>query len=461
MPKEVAQKDRPYSKKGFIAIDLDGTALVQKFDKNKFYGLTHNRSDLRKSLINYMKIAQDVGYDIVILTARPELVEKVFLEPLEGTVGTKSTRSIVAALKEKYIHISEIIRASAKNFQEGLKGDPMAGIVERYRKNGAPNAEGILFDDQLKQIHDVRKKQDKHLFAYDINSPKDIKKFVAKIGKPMPENSSEKISEIQKNIDELREKIKTINNTNYKQEIRVFNKVLDDLTFRLKESEECHYEPEVDWVDKTTKNVSYLINKLSAQKQDQITHKDISNVSKAILGTTNHNEFVPNTKCERTIKNCLVYMERLPILANIKTQCKTYRTHLKDVIKKSSHSQDESIKKAQSKLKIVDCLLEKLENENPTVALEQFTVTFKQNETTLRISRTGSEFANTIRSLLSKIPLLGQLFKTDGEKLSDAIKYKETDYKNTKHYKRELNILSKEDIPGNSSEKDHLNPKKF
>ena len=39
------------SKKGFIAIDLDGTALVQKIDKNKWYGVTHNRSDLRKSLV--------------------------------------------------------------------------------------------------------------------------------------------------------------------------------------------------------------------------------------------------------------------------------------------------------------------------------------------------------------------------------------------------------------------------
>lgn len=47
------------SKKGFVAIDIDGTALVEKIDKNFGYGLMNDQSHVRQTLIQYIRAAQE------------------------------------------------------------------------------------------------------------------------------------------------------------------------------------------------------------------------------------------------------------------------------------------------------------------------------------------------------------------------------------------------------------------
>lgn len=442
LAKENALDVKTYSKKGFVAIDLDGTALVQKFDKNKWHGLRNKRSDLRKQLINHMKTAQDQGYDIVIMTARPEFVEKFILEPGRNRLGTKPTQDIVDQLKEQGINIKEIIRAQPKGLKEGLKGEPMVETLKRYQNNNAPDAIGILFDDQLKQIKDVKNKQDQNLIAYDINSPKDSAKFMEKMrtknGNNLDENNSQLTNETYDKLNNLSTELNKINNDNYQQDKKVLKKVLKDLAARQKEAFECKYTPEIDWVNKAIRNLEFLITKLSSQ--DPITHKNISQISKKIFGQSNPSTFIPNTKCERTIRSCLLYLERLPILADIKQECGIYREHLKKVVKRSK-SEDESSAKAKNKLEIVDDLLQKLNNPNSTKALEQFNQAFKEKEEILKTSRTGSEFVKKICSFLSKIPFLRQLFKTEGEKLSDRINSNSQNYCKTKHYERVLDVI--------------------
>ena len=434
------------SKKGFIAIDLDGTALVQKFDKNKWYGLTHSRSDLRDSLIEYMKMAQKNGYDIIVLTARTEQVETLLLEPGRNWLGTKPTKDILSFLDGKGIKIGEIIRAPLKGFKEGLKGDPMQQTLQRYRDNGATEAKGILFDDQLKQIKDVRAKGDANLIAYDINSAKDAKKYrdqmIPHYSETTVSNFKEASSTTQSKIDALLNDVKAIDRNIYKQEARIIEKILNDLTTRLKETEQCRYQPEVDWVKNAVEGIDLLTKKLATKMK--ISHEDITNVSKKIFGTSDYAAFVPNTKCERTIRNLLVYMSRLPLVEEIRVKCEEYKAHLEHVVHSNNLSPGEPMKKVQKKLGVINKLLNALKIENPTSALEQFQEEFKANENTLKISRTGSDFVNAIRVFLAKIPLLGSLLKNEGEKLTAAISDKGTAYSTTKHYRRELEQLKSE-----------------
>lgn len=426
-----------YSAKGFIAIDLDGTALVQKFDKNKLYGFLHKRSDLRRSLIQYCHIAQNAGYDVVIITARTKLIDQLLLVPGRNKLGTKPTQDIINEFQNHGIHITQVIRAQAKGLKEGLKGECMLHLLEQYKSNGAPDAEGILFDDQLKQIRDVKKIRNQRLIAYDINSYKDRTKFTQKMHQS-PVELAETQSEFSLKITALRAKIHFIPTQIYPQEKLVLYKILNDLMTRLKESEECGYQPEVDWVKRAVDGIQLLVNKL-ASPAPSFKHDFISQLSKLMLGNAILSDVIPNTKCERTIKSLLIYMTRLHYLADIKSKCTDYQLYLNNLITQTDFDSP-AIKKARLKIKALDKLINLLENtKNPTKALALFDIAFKANESLIRTFRTGNEFANAIRSFLAKIPIIGYLFQSEGGRLLDTIKQTQSAYSffQKNHYQKE------------------------
>lgn len=433
---------RTYASKGFVAIDLDGTALVQKFDKNKLYGFMNSRSDLRLSLVQYCQMAQNAGYDVVIITARPELIERLLLEPGRNKLGTKPTTDIIAEFQKHGVTITQVIRAYPKSLKEGLKGEHMASLLEEYKANGAMDAEGILFDDQLKQIKDVKKTRNQRLIAYDINSYKDRSRFTRKM-QNVPLALTETNSELSAKINAIRTKISSISASVYPREKKALNKILNDLMTRLKEAEECSYQPEIDWVKNATDGVHLLVDKLVDPAQ-KISYEFITQLSKSMLGEANPAHFEPNTKCERTIKHLLVYMTRLQYLTDIKNKCSEYQLYLKSVLLHAGSEETSAIKKAKEKLDVINGLIDVLERtKNPTNALVLFNKVFKANEALLRTSRTGTEFANAICSFLAKIPIVGYLFKTEGGRLADAINYTHSSYTfyRMKHYQKEAEVM--------------------
>ena len=426
-------------KKGFIAIDLDGTALVQKFDKNKWYGLTHSRSDLRQSLVEYMSLAQEEGYDIVILTARPQIVEPI----LSMGVGTKSTEQIVSELADQGINVAQIVRASPKGLKEGLKGDSMEEMLSKYkRENNNDDAIGILFDDQLKQVKDVRKKGDSNLIAYDINSVKDLTKYCERMGREYVKTEAyiakNNGSVIQESIDLFLKGVEKMDESRYPQEVYVLSKIGRDLEARLKESEKCEYQPEIDWVKKAVESLGSLTNKLI--NGEKISYGDIENASQKVLEKSDPSAGTPNTKCERTIRSCLIYMNRLPVLEDIQAKCEGYKSHLNSVYANSG----EPGGKTEQKLKIIDTLLEKLGNNNPTLALEEFQKEFEKKADELKtlrdVSGSFKSFIEVIRLCLAKVPVFGELFKVEEEKLVDAVNAKSnsTNHADTERRKQEL-----------------------
>ena len=201
------------SRKGFIAIDLDGTALVQKIDKNFLYGLTDQQSHVRQTLIQYVGLAQAAGYDIVVLTARPEFVESS-IKSGRDRIGTKPTDDIVDILDQYGIKINSIARATT-----GLKGAKMQELMAAYKEHGADDAIGILFDDQLKQINDVALKNNPKLHAYDINSPKDLIDYLESVApefdKTSPLHPEEIIRRVQANSSVLIQLNTTVEKTDF------------------------------------------------------------------------------------------------------------------------------------------------------------------------------------------------------------------------------------------------------
>lgn len=434
----MADDDVPRSKKGFIAIDLDGTTLIQKFDKNKWFGVTHNRSDLRESLIKLIKIAQFNGYDVVIVTARPTFVETFILNPGKNWLGTKSTDEILSLLDERGIKIKEVYRVESRGIKEGLKGKSMQMILQKYRDNGATEAVGILFDDQLKQIKDVRAIGEPNLIAFDINSVKDAKKIRDRIMPNLSENSVSNINEAHGTLNEIHRLLtipNTLDKSIYSQESYIIDKISHDLALRLEEARHGEYQPEIDWVKNAVNGINLLTKKLAFNQT--ISYEDITQASKKIFGSANYTAVMPSTKCERTIRNFLVYMTRLPIKEDLKTRCEEYKVHLENELISNKFFLEPS-EQIQRKLNVIDRLLTTLQVNNPTHALEQFQKLFQDNEAILKTSGNNNNFVNTIRSLLSKIPLLGDLFKYEDEKLTEVICKTNSAYSYTKHHIREL-----------------------
>ncbi len=437
----ITRSKTQYSKKGFVAIDIDGTTLVQKFDKNTLYGLTHSRSDLRKSLIEYCRMAKEEGYDIHILTARPELVEQLLLTPYKNTIGTKPTADIIQELKHQDIHIKSVVRVSPKLFKEGLKGPAMAELLKKYQTHGAKNAIGILFDDQLKQIKSVKALNNRQLFAYDINSNKDRNRFIKRMNYVGQETTLEGNSPVLANLRMMQEQIRQINKGLYPQEAQIFNKIVADLMVRLEEAERCSYEPEIYWVSNAALNLNLLIEKLITNPHT-ISKEYLSTICKSIFKTS-LDKVNPGTKCERTIHNVLIYMTRLQCLQDLKTRCLSYHAHLEKELQypnESFFSPTASTERAAEKKLIVDKLLRILEQQNPTKALIEFDNCFKHHLPTLKLFRTANSFIKSIQTILEKIPLIGRLFQSEGGKLAHAIDLNDQQqmFKNKHHYQKAL-----------------------
>lgn len=251
----------PLSKKGFIAIDIDGTMLVEKMDHNIVYGLLDKDSHIRQTIAWLIELATSQGYDLYILTARPKLAEQLLSVPgkflpealrPETYVGTKLSNEIITLLGIDQVKIKEV-----KHDSNGLKGDTMQAMLAEYGED----AQGILFEDQLRQINDVMILQDPRLMAFDINHPshlltyqlnfceniqqemlaKDPFSMVGEILKGTVSDGEFDIAPIIKNLQKLQE-----------QELSGFAQerleaIIDDLALRLYEAHTVGYRPEIVW----------------------------------------------------------------------------------------------------------------------------------------------------------------------------------------------------------------------
>ena len=305
----------PVSKRGFVAIDIDGTALVERIDKHTLFGLSFSaKSHVRQSLIGYILAAQKEGYDIVVLTKRFECMEGGLSLPK----GTKSTYEIKDILSQYGIHIKEILRAPI-----GLKGNKMQNYLQQY---DAKDAIGILFDDQLKQVMDVRNKGNPRLMAFDINSTKDLEKYAKIIpldleaGESNPYRPRTIIHEILERKDndcsrklrQLKRSVDGLDREKYPTEIDKISAIIDDLCIQLYEAEYRDYLPEVTWVLGVIQSLNTIVERLSSHIP--LSHADIARASRIMCNTSKPLAIQPNSACELMIKDLLIYMTRIPLL---------------------------------------------------------------------------------------------------------------------------------------------------
>lgn len=437
------------SKKGFLAIDLDGTALVEKIDKNPLYGVLNSNSNFRKILIQNILAAQKEGYDIVILTARPEMVE-FFLKWLN--IGTKDTESIVNHFEEHGIKIKQVARSPA-----GLKGNKMKELIASYPEG----AIGMLFDDQLKQIKDVQKKNEElkskdasspdRLLAFDINSAQDLLKFLEKINlnnllveqdkeTQHPYHPEQIIEHVKNDMDEtialnfksLIENVNNIDEKKYPTEKQVMKELFADLAIRYFEAKYRKYDPETEWVVNVMQVMNHLTNKLN--QGELISHQEIKEACNKIFHTSHLSKVTPNSSAETLARQMLEECRKIPIIEDMKSECRDY-------INNTSISDDSR--------SAVQEMLQQLEHENPTTALQSFSSCFDDNKGKLQQTKGGNRFINAIRKLLIHIPKIGDAFKTAEEKLKSHIN-------STNRYKDNLNNLKKQTV---DNETKHTNQK--
>ncbi|RAP35503.1 hypothetical protein B1207_12480 [Legionella quinlivanii] len=314
----------PRSSKGFIAIDIDGTTLVEKIDKNPLYGLRNKQSHMRQVLLEYVRRAQKEGYDILILTARPGFVDRG-LQALSSYLGTKPTNEIVNILEAYDVHNVEIVRAPA-----GLKGHKMAEILQLYHQEGHNDAIGLLFDDQLKQVNDVIAQNNSKLVAIDINSAADLDKFWIETKIPVtgrnpfhPENLIKNIKETHPEISLL---YKNIEQIRFPQEAELIRKIVDDLSIRIYEAKHRAYHPEINWVNNAITGIHTIINKLS-KDNPHIRQAELDAISQIIFGTDDLSKVVPNSQIEVLLQDLMIDLkdfalrdELLKTLENYKSQ---------------------------------------------------------------------------------------------------------------------------------------------
>lgn len=429
---------RTKSLKGFVALDLDGTTMVQKFDKNLFFGWSNPDSHIRQTIIEYARMAQKQGYDLLILTARPSLVEPV----LEGVrVGTKPTNEIIKILKKHGIKIRRIERTPA-----GLKGNTMLDLLKEYREGGAPDAVGMIFEDQLKQINDVNSKKSDHLAAYDINSKADLEEYIKRIrirhGRENPFHPQNIIKQILEPDDKLKRKgavvteeskklialknrIDSTNQARYSDEIELIKDIMNDLCIRLYETQYRHYTPEILWVSNVTTILQLLMEKIATNPM-QITHNDIETACNTIFGSSSLSKIQPNSNCDASLNKLLDRLSRFPLVNDIKKQCTAYQMLLSEIVhnKKPMPSDESSIAIAKEQLNVVGQLLDCLDlskTNDPTTSLETFSTLFLDNKGIFKKSKGGNEWYESIRLILVQIPLLGYLFQTKEENLLNTL----------------------------------------
>lgn len=271
----------PKTVKGFIAIDIDGTMLVEKIDHNVIYGLVDNDSHIRETIYWIIALAQE--YDIYILTARPKIVEKLFSIPA-SLVGTKLSPEIVNILAERHIIIKEV-----KHDAKGLKGDTMVSMLADYHDE----AIGILFEDQLKQINDIHGQHHDRLYAFDVNHPPHLFAYKhdffpdiiisASIKSPfaMVEtvlNGTINAAEFDINpcIAHLQKLNRIYQDQQFSDEQKkIYKSIIDDLALRLYETNAVGYKPEIVWV-------SAIAEKLvKCMSSNELELKDIFKLAKA------------------------------------------------------------------------------------------------------------------------------------------------------------------------------------
>ncbi|KTD46264.1 hypothetical protein [Legionella quateirensis] len=398
-------KNTKKSPKGFVAIDLDGTALVQKIDKQPLYGLTNAQSNIREALITYIKAAQDEGYDIVILTARPELVEPLLGG---GKIGTKATQEIKDELAESGVIIKEVYRAPA-----GLKGGKMDEILQEYPED----AVGILFDDQLKQVNDVKELNNPRLMAYDINSKKDIELYLDKIALSAdhPHHPSRIVETILNtpNVPET-EGIKTLNSSIQQlhdqgkgKEAALIESIVHELCIRSDAANRHNYKPEQDLVTVTTQNIQILVNKLI--KNEPTEYDDIIAARNAILADTHLVKIKPNSNFDVAVKAFLEECTRTVFIRDLKQQCSDFQATLGN-----------SNQYAQQR-EMLGKLMQSLDKPDTNQALLSFSDQFKQGDSIFKQAPNGDSFIESVRSILAKAPIIGVLFKSDSELKADKI----------------------------------------
>jgi hydroxymethylpyrimidine pyrophosphatase-like HAD family hydrolase len=448
MPRNTHIKKSP---KGFIAIDLDGMTLVEKIDKHFFYGWRNPASHIRQSLIEYIRVAQEKGYDIIILTARPILVEH-FLIP---SIGTKSTKNIISILKEHGIKIRSIERSGTRN----LKGNKMLEILERYKNEGARDAIGILLEDQLKQINHVRSKKNNHLLAYDINHKKDLLEFLSHMSLQdedkypfHPEDIIRQVltpETILKNKGVLRSRearqlnvvqsaLKQVNSEAYPKEVQLIQELIDDLCIRLYEAQYRNYTPEIQWVFRATNTLLSLVNHL-LDTPNEISHQVIQTACLAFFGVKKIKKAIPNSGCEVLAKELLTHLTIIPFIEDLKKTCTGFQNHL------IKHGSLDTVGLEQ--LQVVQQLNDILDvTKNPLLALQTFSLLIKEKEAIFTQSSAGKGLLHKIRIIMTKIPYLGELFKTHSERFV-------TDLSGAKEFRffSEVSLLNESKKPLNST----------
>ncbi|CAL7961048.1 hypothetical protein GAMM_10057 [Gammaproteobacteria bacterium] len=354
-------KSKP--KKGIIVLDLDGTALVQKIDKNPAYGIIQDtESNIRQALVKYISLAEEAGYDIYILTARPKIVEPLLSG---GKIGTKSTDEIVNWYESAFGKDGPKIKG-VERVTGGLKGPKMKEMLENYRRtSGNKDAEAILIDDQLKQVESVREQKVEGLYACDINGFEDMKEFYERCSsKPLYSDKDlerilgkdfSKKEDFKKNYktfygkefgleitpankEAIRKKLsderyldgfypenivncirssslefghKTIEE-NWQNLERSLSSIKDekihalidglckDLAMRLFEAEYRNYQPELESVSKAIKELADVAIRLQNANEIDVSYAE--NLSQSFFGKNNPEAVKPNTQCEVKMK---------------------------------------------------------------------------------------------------------------------------------------------------------------
>ncbi|KTD50192.1 coiled-coil protein [Legionella quinlivanii] len=383
----------PRSSKGFIAIDIDGTTLVEKIDKNPLYGLRNKQSHMRQVLLEYVRRAQKEGYDILILTARPGIVDRG-LQALSNYLGTKPTNEIVNILEAYDVHNVEIVRAPA-----GLKGHKMAEILQSYHQEGHHDAIGLLFDDQLKQVNDVIAQNNSQLVAIDINSASDLDRFWTETKIPVtgrnpfhPQNLIKDIKETHREISLL---YKNIEQIRFAQEAELITKIVDDLSIRIYEAKHRDYHPEINWVNNAITGINTIINKLSKDRP-HIRQAELNAISQLIFGTDDLSRIVPNSQIEVLLQDLMIDLKDFVLRDELLKTLKDYQ----------SRFQANALVKEQPgnliEINRLNQLIDKLETiPQASEALAAFANTLQKNESEYRSSSWWQPVDNLLNQSLT------------------------------------------------------------
>ena len=427
-----SQKSIANPTKGFVAIDMDGTALVQKIDKYVTYGLKNGQADIRKSLLAYMEAAQKQGYDIYILTARPEVVEKF----LDMRVGTKSTYTIREHYEQQGIKIKGIERA-------GEKGPKMQQILSRY----SDEAHGFLFDDQLKQLRSVEAQNNPNLHGIDINSYDDINNFIeitkADLFKTnnfddnwhIPARavasilSRDELTPSRLALRDLQNVIQKKSNTLSLKETEFATKILNDLCLKIIEAEEVNYQPDIEWITRAAASIARVIDskeyEYELKNTEKVKFENLRNVANLLFDKPRVWKINPNSRCEENIKGLLNELTKQAVFNELFSAGREYEQYL---MNEREHNPSELV---TEQLDAISEMLNIFEYEEYSLdeKIKQFTVALGENAALFSQSAHGNIFVDTIRSILSEMPGIGKYFKLEGEKLLENCNSKIPNYK--------------------------------